>query len=408
MGAINIHMEQKQNITKNSLVDIEFQVKWKSLEGSHIDSLLLMVNFWRDLLPEEVCDTLMGAREGDEKRVRFAPGYLITDYNAQNQYRVKWFDFDSARARPAFGRFYPKGILKGLPNVFPQNITPIRCIGVDSERVTMDMNHPLAGKEIEITASVNKIYEKPFDRGGHCRELTKTITSGPGMQARYNGMPTDFSVPGAFEREDETIDSLFYEKPRLVTHIDDRAIQTITELYGKYITPDMAVLDLMSSWRSHVPENSKPNQMVGLGMNAKEMDENPQLDDTVVHDLNENPCMPFDENSFDTVICTVSVEYLTNPVAVFRDTARILKPGGMLIHTFSNRWFPPKAIRLWTQLHDFERMGLVLDYFLRSGKFKDLVSFSARGWDRPKTDKYYPDMPESDPVFMVWGVKTTA
>jgi len=121
--------------------------------------------------------------------------------------------------------------------------------------------------------------------------------------------------------------------------------------------------------------------------------------------LNAQPQLPFADGSFDCVICTVSVEYMTRPVAVFRDIARILKPGGRLVHTFSNRWFPPKAIRLWTELHEFERMGLVLDYFQQSGQFTDLATFSSSGWDRPESDKYYPDMTQSDPVFAVWGTR---
>ena len=401
-----IRMKQQENtINESSLADIEFRVKWRSPEGSHTDSSLVMVNFWRDLFPEHARDALIGSREGDRKTFRFPPGRLVPEYRARDQYRVKRSDFDETRAKPAFGRFYPRGVLRGLPNVFPQNMTPTRCIGVDPDHVTMDTNHPLAGKEIEITAIVHKFYEKPFDRGGNLRDLPETISAGPGMQARYNGMPTDFSTPGAFERDDDAADRLFYEKPRLVTHIDDRAIVTIAGFYGKHLTPEMTVLDLMSSWRSHVPKEAKPKKMVGLGMNTREMGENPQLDDFVVHDLNEAPRIPFEDDTFDAVICTVSVEYLTNPVEVFRDTARVLKPGGMLIHTFSNRWFPPKVIRLWSRLHEFERMGLVLDYFLQSGRFRDLGTFSARGWDRPETDKYYPDMPESDPVFAVWGVR---
>jgi len=400
-------MNPQQNIVhKNSLADIEFRMKWESREASHTDASLVMINFWRDLLPEAVFDALMGAREGEAKTFRFEPGQLIPQYDPRDQCRLKRSDFDTTWEWPAFGRFYPKGLLKGLPNVFPQNITPVRCIGVDPERVLMDMNHPLAGLEIEVTAVVQKIYEKPFDRGGNCRELSESIASGPGMQARFNGMPTDFSATDAFAREDETDDSRFYEKPRLVTHIDERAIQSIAGLYGGCINPDMTVLDLMSSWRSHVPENARPQKMIGLGMNTREMSENPQLDDFVVHDLNNHPRLPFGDNSFEAVICTASVEYLLDPAGVFADTARVLKPGGTLIHTFSNRWFPPKTIRLWTRLHEFERMGLVLDYFLQSGRFRDLTTFSTRGWQRPETDKYYPDMPQSDPVFAVWGKKT--
>ncbi|MBS3755839.1 MAG: methyltransferase domain-containing protein [Desulfobacterales bacterium] len=391
-------------IDENSLADIEFRMKWKSAEGVHTDASLIMVNCWRDMLPASVYEQLTGAGPGEQKTFRFAPGELIEKHNEKHQYRIRRDRFDEKRAVPAFGRFYPRGILGGFYNVFPQNVAPVRCAGVDARSVDVDFNHPLAGYEIELTAAVHSVTDKPFDRGGQCKELSETVASdGPGMQARYKGIPTDFSAPGAFARDDETDDTRFYEKPRLVTHIDDRAIETISGLYGEFLSPEMRVLDLMSSWRSHVPENARPKEMIGLGMNAREMEDNPQLTDFVIHDLNEKPQLPFADNTFDRIICTVSVEYMTRPLEIFIESARILKPGGVLIHTFSNRWFPPKVIRLWTELHEFEHMGLVMDYFLRTEKFTDLATFSSRGWDRPETDRYWPDMPQSDPVFAVWG-----
>jgi SAM-dependent methyltransferase len=226
------------------------------------------------------------------------------------------------------------------------------------------------------------------------------------MQVRGNGRPTEFFSDDAFQREDETDDGQFYQNPRFVNHIDDKAISTISELYGSLIQPGMDVLDLMSAWRSHVPDNKGLNALVGLGMNAEEMADNPQLTDYRVHDLNVHPKLPFEDNSFDLVICTVSVEYLIHPDDVFVDVARVLRPGGTFVLTFSNRWFPPKAIRVWSDLHEFERVGLVLEYFLRTGKFNGLNTFSSRGWPRPETDKYYPEIFTSDPVYAVWG-KTT-
>ena len=400
-----MNKEQIGIINDNSLADIEFRMTWKSKDGVHTDTTMVMVNFWRDILPDPVSKALSGARAGDRHTFYFLAGKWIPDYSDAARYRLKRSDFNEKMAPPAFGRFYPKGILSGLPNIFPQNMAPFRCTGVDESSVTVDMNHPLSGYDIELTTIVHKIYDKPFDRGGNCRELAEAVASGPGIQARYKGIPTDFSIPGAFSRTDEAPDSRFYEKPRLVNHIDDQAIGTISGLYGQLITADMTVLDLMSSWRSHLPSGIKPRKLVGLGMNKAEMGENPQLDESVVHDLNENPHIPFADGAFDGVICTVSVEYLIKPNTVFDDIARILKPGGILIHTFSNRWFPPKAIRLWTQLHEFERLGLVQEYFIRSGQFEGINTFSARGWDRPETDKYFPDMPQSDPVFAVWGTK---
>ncbi|HSO66707.1 MAG TPA: class I SAM-dependent methyltransferase, partial [Desulfatirhabdiaceae bacterium] len=109
--------------------------------------------------------------------------------------------------------------------------------------------------------------------------------------------------------------------------------------------------------------------------------------------------------SLDAVVCTASIEYLTRPVEVISEISRILKPGGLLVMTFSNRWFPPKVIRIWTELHEFERMGLVLEYMMLTGSFENLHTFSMRGLPRPETDKYFGQQRYSDPVYAVWGQK---
>ena len=129
------------------------------------------------------------------------------------------------------------------------------------------------------------------------------------------------------------------------------------------------------------------------------------MGETVVQDLNLNTRLPFDANSFDAAICTVSVEYLINPLAVFKEISRVLRADGYFIVTFSNRWFPTKAIRIWQELHEFERMGLVLEYFMRSGGFRNLQTYSIRGLPRPHDDRYYPDLRYSDPIYAVWGQK---
>ena len=113
--------------------------------------------------------------------------------------------------------------------------------------------------------------------------------------------------------------------------------------------------------------------------------------------------MPYESEYFDVAVCTVSIEYLIHPLAVFNEIARVLKPDGNFVITFSNRWFPTKAIKVWKEIHEFERMGLVLEYFIRSGRFKDLQTYSIRGLPRPREDKYYPDLRFSDPIYAVWG-----
>lgn len=184
--------------------------------------------------------------------------------------------------------------------------------------------------------------------------------------------------PGFFDRQDPGPDDRFYAPPRLVTHIDDGAIAAVGALYQSLeVCGD--VLDLMSSWVSHFPSPpthpdhqfvQEPRSLVALGMNAVELAANPQASSWVVHDLNEDPVLPFDDGSFDDVTCCVSVDYLTRPVEVFTDVARVLRPGGRFVVTFSNRCFPTKAIRGWLSTNDRGRIEIVRAYFDASGAWR--------------------------------------
>ncbi|WP_321419643.1 class I SAM-dependent methyltransferase [uncultured Desulfobacter sp.] len=138
-------------------------------------------------------------------------------------------------------------------------------------------------------------------------------------------------------------------------------------------------------------------------MNPHEMDENPCLTRSLVHDLNESPVLPYEDAGFDHAVCSLSVEYLTHPVTVFKEVARVLKPGGRFIVSFSNRWFPEKSISLWENLHEFERVGLVMAFFDSAGCFKDLETRSVRGYPRPLDDTHINKTLMSDPVYVVAG-----
>jgi SAM-dependent methyltransferase len=398
-------------INQDSLATLECRLTWTSEIVKHTEIYLAeQVNFWRDVLPEEVYQALMRSSAGDQFHFSFTQGKVTRSRDSKQILTLDNRQFERRRINghqiePRLGRFYPKGLLKGLPNVFPNNIEPFRCVGMQSSHLTVDFNHPLAGRDVELDVTIRDVREKSTDRGGRLTDWMETITDGPGMQVRCNGSPTDFFSDTPFVRPDEDDDRIFYEQPRLVTHVDSQAIETISALYGEVLKPGMRVLDLMSSWRSHVPESLQLTSLVGLGLNREEMENNPQLTRHVVHDLNTDSRLPFDDQAFDAVICSVSVEYMTHPFEVFQDVARILKPEGPFIHNFSNRWFPPKAIRLWTELSEFERMGVVIEYFLRSGAYKNLETYSARGWPRPVTDRYYPQMTTADPVYAVWGQK---
>ena len=176
----------------------------------------------------------------------------------------------------------------------------------------------------------------------------------------------------AFRREDETSDDLFYAEPRLVVHVADQAVQVISGYLGRVLPRDGVILDLMSSWRSHLPRDMEMQSVVGLGLNAVEMAENPQLDRAVVHDLNADPRLPFDNAAFDAAVVTVSIQYMVTPVEVFTEVNRILRPGGGFHVIYSTRMFPTKAVAIWKTLDDGLRAGLIGSYFRSSGSWESL------------------------------------
>jgi SAM-dependent methyltransferase len=169
--------------------------------------------------------------------------------------------------------------------------------------------------------------------------------------------------PPAFARYDESPDELFYRQPRFVEHIDDRAIADVIRIHRERLPPGGEILDLMSSWVSHLPLDVTYERVVGLGMNAEELARNPRLRSFVVHDLNHDPVLPFDDDTFDAATICVSIQYLTNPVRVLGDLARVVRSGGRAIVTFSNRCFPTKAVAIWQGLDDHGHLLLVRKFF---------------------------------------------
>lgn len=198
-----------------------------------------------------------------------------------------------------------------------------------------------------------------------------------------------------FDRDDPSSDEAFYRPLRLVTHIDADAVAAVGALYAALGIDGSAgeprrVLDLMSSWVSHL--HCPPDELVVLGMNAAELDANPMATERVVQDLNLHPTLPFPDQSFDAVLCCVSIDYLTRPVEVLTEAARVLRIGAPLVLTFSNRCFPSKAIHGWLSTDDAGRCAIVSEYVRRTDGFSEPeVSI------RTPTDRHYP----GDPLYAV-------
>ena len=193
---------------------------------------------------------------------------------------------------------------------------------------------------------------------------------------------------GFFDRRDGDVDTAFYASPRFVTHLDDTAIAAVGALYDELgVRGD--VLDLMSSWVSHL--TAPPASLTVLGLNADELAANPMATAATVQDLNADPVLPYADGSFDAVLNCVSVDYLTRPVEVYAEVARVLRPGGVSICTFSNRCFPTKAVQGWLATDDEMHCAVVAEYHRLAG-----------GFDAPVAAQRL-DGRSSDPLWAVWA-----
>ena len=211
-------------------------------------------------------------------------------------------------------------------------------------------------------------------------------------------------------RHDQTSDADFYDFPRFCTHIDDYAIDRLSDFYLDNLKENSTIVDLCSSWISHLPKDKKFHKVIGIGMNKSELDANKRLDERYVCDLNLKPLLPMLKNdSVDHVLCAVSIDYLIQPISIFHEVLRILKPSSesTFVISFSNRCFPTKAIKSWLETDDAGRLGIVCSYFQESnnsdhGSWKNIKVYDLSKEDRddhPSSSNY------TDPLFVVMGEK---
>ena len=155
------------------------------------------------------------------------------------------------------------------------------------------------------------------------------------------------------------------------------------------------MLDLMSSWRSHIPDGVTTHQVYGLGLNGEEMSNNPQLDHWVIKDINKDSNLPYEDSKFDAVMVVVSIQYMTDPISVFDEVNRVLKKDSKFHVVYSNRMFPTKATKIWKAFDNIERANLIGSYFGNSGL-----------WSVPNAIDISPVGPVvSDPLFVVSAQK---
>ncbi len=389
------------------LISAELRLDWQGPRGHHRDRWRLpKLNLWRDYLPGDMAERLAQLPVGGEVSAHFDPGELVAPWDSRAIHKVPRARFPvelrGIALHPLPGRFFPRTLLPGVGDTFQGDLRALRVVAVEEGAITVDFNHPLCRYPLTLTARVAELLAQEPERGGRCNDIPQVVTErGPGMQGALPEGEGGFLFEGALERMDPRDDSLFYAQPRLVHHLDAAARTELTALYRRLLPLDGRLLDLMASWESHLPTGAS---VIGLGLNADELAANPALSERVVQDLNVATALPWPDGWFAGVVCSASVEYLVAPQQVLAELHRVLRPGAPLVITFSDRFFPTKAIRLWSELHPFERMGLVLEWLAQAG-FSELASESVRNLPRPADDPYASQLPTADPLFAVWGRK---
>ena len=200
---------------------------------------------------------------------------------------------------------------------------------------------------------------------------------------------------------DGSDDALFYSDPRFVQHLDEAFRDRLTRLYRERIPSCAVVLDLMSSWVSHLPDDQRYEQVIGHGLNAQELQANPRFDRHWVQNLNTNQTLPLEDDSVDYTLIVAGWQYLQQPEAVAAELLRITRPKGQVICAFSNRMFFTKAPQIWTDGDDGDHLRYVAEVLM------------AQGWSTPELIAEETQRPgplgwiggKGDPFFAVIAVK---
>jgi hypothetical protein len=76
----------------------------------------------------------------------------------------------------------------------------------------------------------------------------------------------------------------------------------LTEFYRVTLPACGVLLDLMSSWVSHLPPEIDYAEVIGHGMNATELAANPRLSRWFIQNLNRDPRLPLADDSIDAAM----------------------------------------------------------------------------------------------------------
>ena len=404
---------EQQIVDKNSIISAVVGIQWQGRDCQFSDwSFLPCINLWRDYLPAEFESKIPGQKTGSEIRHKYRAGEILDENLSNQQHQVSKTQFQPPRKGispiiPQFGRYYPRDFFMDINGVYKGNKFPCRITAIEDDCISVDLRHPLAGKDFEMIMRVKSIKAAGSERGGRCTDITATVTEkGPGMQDCLAENETDFFSDNPFQRLDEGNDEEFFKFPDYNPFWDIVALAQVSEIYTKLIPANAKVLDLMAGAHSPLQDAEvEVDSVICAGLNEEEMAANLNCHLKIKVDVNSMTSLPFDSGQFDTVLIHAAIEYVIKPDLLFAEINRVLKPSGRIIISFSNRSIAEKRIQLWAGAHEFERPAIVLSYLRSNGGFANFNSYSMRDLFRPDDDKLADKLLYSDPVYVVWADK---
>jgi len=404
---------QHNKVEANSILSASIGIRWQGQDCTFTDwSFLPSINLRCDFLPAEIKEKLPGLVKGDEIIQRFRAGEILEGWSSTplqtisaSQFQPPWKDLSPVV--PLLGRYYPKDFFRDVQGVNKGNKFPCRITCIENNQLTVDLNHPLATKPLEMLLNIDSIKKVGAEDGGRCNDIAAIACDhGPGMQDSLPGNETDFWSGNPFSRLDSGNDGQFFKRPALTPFWDSKALQLVSNLYNKLIPSQSRVLDLMAGVHSPLQQSDiETSSIICAGLNQEELDNNPLCSEKTVLDVNSISRLPYPDESFDIVLIHAAIEYVINPKLLFCEISRVLKPSGRIIISFSNRSITEKSIQLWRDAHEFERPAIVLSYLRSAGYFDNFNSYSKRGLFRPSDDKLADRLLLSDPVYVIWADK---
>ena len=249
-------------MNRTDLVSIEFLLQWDSSYALHRDRRFVdKIHLWRDIFPAHLKRHIERLHPGESHREDYGAGVLVPPFEQQRikTFRSKLFQNSAGdNVIPQTGKYYPRGWAWRALNCFPQNTMPFRVVDRHKELVVADTNHPLSRYPLTLETRLLERRQPAKERGGGCNDIPSLITSdGPGMQIPYQWAEKKCYAPYPFMRANDNDDSLFYHTARMVNHLDDTAIEQVKSIYSRLLSPGTKILDLMSSWTSHLGNRSR-------------------------------------------------------------------------------------------------------------------------------------------------------